>query len=113
MPKPSATFTVNTSEFLILFHRNKGDHIGTPLDSYSRFAHREQAEAQCAAQMAERSVEQKIAGVFFSVLERQLRYPLPPIAAKTNTVNLTLTRNTSTRPVRRGFRAGTNSSRAV
>jgi hypothetical protein len=62
--------TVEHSEFVVLFHRGAADKTGTAFDSYSRFRMRKEADAQCSTQMAERSVEQRRAGVFFSVATR-------------------------------------------
>jgi hypothetical protein len=55
------------SSFLVLFHSGAGDKVGAPLNSYSRFGNRQEAEAQCSVQMGERSIEQKCAGVYLSV----------------------------------------------
>jgi hypothetical protein len=55
------------SSFLVLFHSGVGDKMGTPLNSYSRFDSRQEAESQCSLQMRERSIEQKRAGVCLSV----------------------------------------------
>jgi hypothetical protein len=54
-------------EFWVLFHKGEADKLGTPLNSYSRFSSQREAETVCAAQMAERSVEQKLKGSYFSV----------------------------------------------
>ena len=54
-------------EFCVLFHKEEADKLGTLLNPYSRFSSQREAETDCAAQMAERSVEQKLKGIYFSV----------------------------------------------
>jgi hypothetical protein len=55
------------SAFLVLFHSGVTDTVGAPLNSYSRFDGRHEAEAQRAMQMGERTIEQKRAGVYLTV----------------------------------------------
>jgi hypothetical protein len=64
--KPHPQSEAERSEFLVIFHQGVRDTLGTPFNSYSRFATLQQAAAERAVQMAERSVEQRLAGVFFS-----------------------------------------------
>ena len=71
MPIYSAILT--EPAFLVFYHKGENDTIGTPLNSYSSFSSRQEAEAHCSTQMTERSVEQRQKGVFFSVRQHTPR----------------------------------------
>lgn len=59
--------SASDDKFLIHFHNSAADSVGVPLNSYSRYASRHEATVQCSIHMDERTVEQKLKGIFFSV----------------------------------------------
>jgi hypothetical protein len=54
-------------EFGVFFHKNPADVAGTLLDNHSRFTDMAQAKRERDIQMEQRSVEQKKAGIYYTV----------------------------------------------
>ena len=55
------------TQFWVMYHKGRTDTHGSLVSHNCRFSNREEAVARCSVEMAERSVEQKLKGIYFSV----------------------------------------------